>query len=178
MKPKLLLLLIIFLVACTSQEYNKGDTVAVLDGREIKVEDILWLYSLEENTEERIVSYLKQTVLVQEAKNMGITLIEEEVEESKQAIFPGYTAIERFEENKNKEFYRKQASILGVSPEEYYEVWENTSYTAAGYMDQYINQVFGEPDSVEHAEWWNKMVNEHYDEVFERYKSEEILEIK
>ncbi|WP_157842659.1 hypothetical protein [Bacillus alkalisoli] len=41
--------------------YNKEDTVAVLDGREIKVEDILWLYSLEGNAEDKITGYLKQS---------------------------------------------------------------------------------------------------------------------
>lgn len=176
MKLKMFLLfLIIFLVACSEQDYEKDDVVAILNEKEIKIEDILWLYSLEENTEERIIGYLKLEVLIQEAKNIGITITEEEIEDRKLAIFPKSTASERFEESDNKEFLEKQASILGVTPEKYFEVWEDNSHRAGAYIVKYVFEIFDEPNDAEHIqeiEAWDQKVNEHIDDLFQRYKDE------
>ncbi|WP_226035269.1 hypothetical protein [Aquibacillus saliphilus] len=67
MKLNLFLFSIIFLTACTGQPFEKEDTVAVLSENEIKVEEILWQFSLEDNPEAIIVDYLKQEIVIQEA---------------------------------------------------------------------------------------------------------------
>ncbi|MDQ0298082.1 hypothetical protein J2S78_000490 [Salibacterium salarium] len=168
---KFLLIFIILLVGCTGPEYEKEETIAVLEGEEITAEDVLWQSSLEKEPEDIIKSYLKQEVVIKEAKNMEITVSEKEVEERVQEEFPGADLTRRFEAYGNKDFYREQASLLGVSPEEYYETWEEINYTRGLYWDKYFNEKFGEPTE-KNLESWTKKVDEHGDELFNAYKKE------
>ncbi|MEC5425765.1 hypothetical protein QGM71_20055 [Virgibacillus sp. C22-A2] len=137
MKLRLFIICTILLTACTGQNFEKEDIVAVLDGNEIILEEILWQYSLGEKPEDRIIDYLKQEVVIREAKYRGVTVTEEEIEERKQLQIPNSNANERFEVIEEKEFYEGQASILEVSPEEYYEVWGQE-------IDEHINELFDE----------------------------------
>ncbi|WP_088102865.1 hypothetical protein [Halalkalibacter urbisdiaboli] len=176
MKLRLFLLCAVLMTACTGQKYEKEDTIAVLNGEEIKVEDVLWQFSLEKETENIINMYLKQEVVIQESKDKGITVSEDEVVEKIQALFPSSEPIDRFEFIDDKTFYEQQASLLGVSSVKYFEVWEDITYTKQAYVEKYIDKKIGEPTE-EDLESWGQMIDEHINELFDTYKREGKLEI-
>ena len=121
---------------------------------------------------------MKEEIVILEAKDMGITVSDEEVEESKQFMLPDSEASERFEMEENKEFYGTQASLLGVAPEDYYEVWEDKTYKRGAYLDRYFDTMFGEPVEEDDAKLWEQKINKHLDELFETYKENGKLTIK
>ncbi|MBB5172391.1 hypothetical protein [Texcoconibacillus texcoconensis] len=165
----------ILLASCTGPSYETDDTVAFLDNEEITVEDVMVQYSIEEGGEDVIEGFLKQEVVVQEAKDMGITVSDEEIEESKQAMMPGSEVSERYEaleDQSDQTFYERQASALDMVPEEYFEVWEDKTYTSQAYMDKYISETFDEPASEEDAEAFADDVNDHIDALFEEYQED------
>ncbi|KAA0542431.1 hypothetical protein FZW96_21335 [Bacillus sp. BGMRC 2118] len=172
MKIRLFILCTFLLTACTGNQFEREDIVAELNGNEIKVEDILWQYSLDENPEAIVLDYLKQEVVIQEAKDKGITVTEEEIEERKQAMFPNSNANDRFEVFDEKEFYEKQAAILEVTPEHYYKVWEANTYTKQEYVEKYIEMNFGEPTDDEDVDVWGQEIEKHIKELFDKYKNE------
>lgn len=171
-----MLLLLIVLVACSEQEYKKDDVVATLNEKEIKIEDILWQTSLEENPEHRITAHLKLEVLIQEARELGITVLDEEIAQRKRDSQFDSNASEMYE--LNKQFYEEQASILGVSPEEYFEVWADQSFATGAYLEKYVSMLFGTTNDAENLEVRDKKMNEHMDDLFQRYKNEGKLIMK
>ncbi|PAV28536.1 hypothetical protein CIL05_16510 [Virgibacillus profundi] len=175
-KLNILLFCTILLAACTDQEYEKEDVVAILNGDEIKIKEILWQYSLDEDPENSIYNYLKQEIVILEAEDSGITVSKEEIEEKKQLVYPNSDPVERFEVIEEQEFYEKQASLFDVSPEEYYEIWEDNTYTKQLYVEKYIDEIIGEPS--DDFETWGQEVDEHINNLFEEYKEDKKLIIK
>ncbi|ADU32253.1 hypothetical protein [Evansella cellulosilytica] len=173
------LIVAFLLVACSERTFEKDETVAILNGNEIKVEDLLLYTSLEENAEEIILSHLKLKVVAEEAKSMGMTVTEEELDEAKQGIYPGSTPQERYEMLPSTEFYEQQAAILGLSTEEYYEIWEDKTQTISAYLGKYIYYKFGDindSETEEEVKEWEDKANKHLNELFELYKKEGMLE--
>lgn len=180
MKVKFLFLLLILLsiTACSEQKMDKEVTIAILEGEEIKVKDILWQFSLEENAEDIMKAYLKLEIVLLEAKEMGITVSEKEIEESKQVMNPGSNVSERYKQSIDKEFYQSQASRLGISPEEYFAGWEDRIFRTQSYMNQYIDTLFGYPDDNESIDEWGQNIDQYLEELFNRYIEDGRLLIK
>ncbi|MCL7745521.1 hypothetical protein [Halalkalibacter alkaliphilus] len=177
MKLKLFLICTLLLVGCTGPKYEKEDIIAVLEGAEVTVEDVLWQYSLEKEEEKIINWYLKQEIVIQESQARGITVSEDEIDEIKQELFPGSKPPERYEYLDDKSFYEQQAALLGVSPEEYYEIWEGITLTKQAYVEKYIDEKLGGPTE-EEVDLWAQKIDEHIDELFDTYKKEGKLVIK
>ncbi|MDQ0252762.1 hypothetical protein J2S74_000134 [Evansella vedderi] len=174
-------ILFVFIAACSDQGFEKEDTAAILNGEEMKYEDIMVQFSVDENREETVINYLKQEIVILEAREMGITVSDEEVEESKKAIFPGSDASERYKMIENKElyeFYEQQASLLGVSPEEFFEAWEERTYQIQAYVEKYIDAKFGYPDKGEDVDEWGQKIDDHLDKLLKNYKEDGRLIIK
>ncbi|MBU8907464.1 hypothetical protein [Desertibacillus haloalkaliphilus] len=171
MKIKVLFISVslMFIAACADQGYEKEDTAAILNGEEITYEDILWQYSLTANIEDTVIGYLKQEIVILEAQDMGIVVSDEEVEENKRLLFPGSGVSERYQKLEDKQFYEEQASLLGVSPEDYYEVWEEKAYRSQAYMNKYIEKNFGTPAEGDDGEAWGQQINDHIDQLFHDY---------
>ena len=180
MKLKFIFLLIVslFITACSGQKIDKEATVAILQGEEIKVKDILWQFSLEGNAEDIMKAYLKLEIVLLEAKEMGITVSEKEIEEDKQGRFPGSDVNERYKLSDDKEFFQTQASRLGISPEEYFVGWEDRTFRSQAYLEQYIDTKFGYPDENEDFEKWGQKLDFYFEELFNKYIEDGRLIIK
>ncbi|MDG5787237.1 hypothetical protein QA612_07005 [Evansella sp. AB-P1] len=162
MKYKLVILFsVIFLVACNqSIDYEKDEVVAVLMGEEILFEDVLKQYPIRTDY---VDIFLREEVIVQEAKETGIVVTEEEVEELKE---PFYNAIQDVD---MENFYERQGEELGITPEEYFELWSETYLTRDTYIQRYIHSVFELPDEDEEEEW-EKEVQQHMADLFFEYQ--------
>ncbi|WP_027963586.1 hypothetical protein [Halalkalibacillus halophilus] len=179
MKILMVLLFTIFLAACSQPKYEKEDVVAILDGEEITAEEVLWQYPLnDEQSEEHIKNYLKEEILVKEAIERGITVSEQEIEESKQAMAPEADVEMRYEiHSEENDFYDNQADTLDVSPITFYEIWEDRIYTNQLYIDEYINELFGEPED-DKGEQWGRNIDNHVDDLYDEYLEEGRLILK
>lgn len=164
-----LFLSLIFLVACSDQTYDKNEVIATFKGEDIKVSDILTLYPIED---EYIEIFLKEEIIIHEAKNMGITVSDQKIEELKQTYYPSdeFILIENF--------HKKQAEILGITAVEYFEIWSLTYLKRNEYIQEYIKAKFNEPSSVEEGEKWGEEIEEHINNLFTYYKENKDLIIK
>ncbi|WP_096202947.1 hypothetical protein [Bacillus sp. FJAT-45350] len=169
MKLKLFLfsfICIIFLVACSKQTYDKNEIIATLKGKEIKVSDILTQYPIENG---HIETFLKEEIVIHEAKNMGISVSQQRVKELKQSYYSSG------ELAKIEDFHKEQAEILGITAEDYFEIWSLTYLERNEYIQEYIKLKFDEPRSVEEAEKWGKAIENHINNLFTTYKDNDDL---
>ncbi|WP_332633050.1 hypothetical protein [Halalkalibacter flavus] len=169
MKFKFLIICLILLTACSGTNYDNEDVIAVLKGEEIKAKDILSQYSLEDKN---IEIYIKEEIIILEAKSKGIAVSEQEIQENKKMLFPGADTGEilKIIPDKDKEFYEKQAAVLGISPEEYFDIWNDAYHSRDAYIQKYIVQKFGEPTSVEDGELLSEDIDDHINKLLSSYK--------
>lgn len=165
------LICIACLVACSEQLVTKNKVIATLKGAEIKVSDILTQYPLED---EYIDIYLKEEIVIHEAKSLGITVSEEKIEEVTQNFYPDFEN----ETDQVKDFYRQQAEKLKMSAEEYYEIWSRTHVERNEYIQEYIKLKFDEPSSYEKAENWGDEIEVHINNLFTVHKDNHDLIMK
>jgi hypothetical protein len=156
-------------VACSPQTtYEDEDVVAVVKGEEITVKDIRSLYFVEDEDMPKMVeNFVKEEILVLEAKKMGLDVMDEM--ESMDLLFPlGNTG--------NEDFFEKQADYLGITVEEYYEVYFRERLERDAYVNKLINEVLDlsnyEADDLEIAD---EEINEYIDNLLNEY--EEDIEI-
>ncbi len=161
---------LILLVACSSFTSNgKEDVIAVLDGEDIKGKDILTQYQIEDSY---IEVYLKEEIVIHEAKKIGIEVSDEEVEERRLALYPSLDMIE------NREFYELQAATLDVSAEEYFELWAKEYLMRNEYIQQYVSETFADPsDGDVGGVAWGQEINQHIHHLYLMYQEEEQLVI-
>lgn len=172
-----LLLSLLVVTGCSNAGYDLDEVVAVLEGEEIKAKDVLTLYPVDD---EGIRNYVLGEVLVQESKNMGIFISEEEIENNKMALYPGLEPQEIYESlpEEGKAFYEEQAEVLNVTPEEYYEIWLDVHHTHSAYIQAYINKVIFNSEleeefdlmAPEDLEMMDQRIDDHMDELVELYK--------
>lgn len=159
-------LCILFLVSCSERGYDKNKVIATLDGEEIKVGDVLTQYPIEANYLE---IYLKEEIVIREAKNKGISVTEAEVEELKQLLYP------HDRPDQIEDFHRKQANLLGTTAEEYFEIWSTTYLERNEYIQAYIKSKFEEPSSGNEADSWGESIESHIEELFAAYQENKKL---
>lgn len=177
MKFKLLFICFILLSACTGTSYESEDVIAVLKGQEIKGKDILALYPL---NDKQIEIYIKEEIIVIEAKNMGIQVSQDEIESIKNSLYPGLNKSEILQNipESNRQFYEEQAAALDITPEEYYEIWSDKHYSRDAYIQKYINEKFFNPATAEGVDLMkqensnklNKEIEKHLEELIDLYK--------
>jgi hypothetical protein len=159
-------LYIIFLVSCSEPGYDKNEVIASLKGEEIQISDVLTQYPVEDKY---IEIYLKEEIVIREAKNRGIFIPEQEIEELKGLLYPGD------EPSQIEDFHRKQADLLGITAEEYFEIWSKTYLERNEYIQAYIKSEFGEPSSENEVDKWGSSVQSHIDELFAEYQENKEL---
>lgn len=159
-------LCIIFLVSCSEQGYDKSKVIASLKGDEVKVSDVLTQYPVENKY---IEIYLKEEIVIREAKNRGISITEKEIKELKGLLYP----IDQ--PSQIEDFHRKQADLIGITDEEYFEIWSTTYIERNEYIQAYIKSEFGEPSSENEVDKWGSSVQSHIDELFAEYQENKEL---
>lgn len=115
---------------------------------------------------------MKGEIVIHEAKNMGITVSGEKIEELKQVYYPSDEFVQI------EDFHKEQAKILGITAEEYYEMWSLTYLERNEYIQEYIKANFDEPSSGEEAEKWGKEIENHINNLFTNYKDKKDLIVK
>lgn len=177
MKIKLTLLCLIFvllLTACMERNYDNEEVVAIFKGEEITASDIRVVYPV---TEQFIGFYVKEEVIINEAKGMGILISDEKVEELKQEA---YTDSKRFYQQHPdiEQSHKRQASYLHMSVEKYLENWFTTKIKRTQYIQEYIDQKYGETPSAEKEEEWGKVIENDIDQLVASYKEKGDLILK
>lgn len=177
MKFRLFFICLLFLTACSGTSYENKDVIAVLKGEEIKGKDILALYPLNDN---HIEIYIKEEIIVTEAKEMGIQVSKDDIDSNKNSLYPGLDTTEILQHvpESNRQFYEEQAVALDITPEEYYEIWSDTYYSRDAYIQEYITEKFFDSTSAEGVDLMeqedinklNKEIETHLEELIELYK--------
>lgn len=173
MKIKLLflsLLSILLLVACSDQtsekKYELDNIVATLNDKDIATREIISQYSL---TDENIENYLKQEIIIDEAKNAGITVSKTYIKELKEMWYPNAESVEM------EKFNAKEADALGLTNDEYFDMWTLTYLERNEYFQTYIKSRFGEPTSFEEGEEWGKEIESYINNLYESYIENQML---
>jgi hypothetical protein len=130
------------------------------------VSDVLTQYPAEDKY---IEIYLKEEIVIREANNRGISITEQEIEELKGQLYPGD------ESSQIEDFHRKQAELIGITAEEYFEIWSTTYLERNEYIQAYIKSEFEEPSSENEVGKWGSSVQSHLDELFASYQEDKKL---
>ena len=167
MKIKLLflsLLSILLLVACSDQtsekKYELDNIVATLNDKDIATREIISQYSL---TDENIENYLKQEIIIDEAKNAGITVSKTYIKELKEMWYPNAESVEM------EKFNGKEADALGLTNDEYFDMLTLTYLERNEYFQTYTKSKFGEPASFDEGEEWGKEIESYINKLYESY---------
>ena len=176
MKFKLLILGLIsffLLGACSEQNLEKNyeldEIVANFNGNDITVKDIISQYPL---TDENIEHYLKQEIIIDEAKNAGVTVSKESIKQLKDMMYPNAESVEM------ENFNAKEAKALGMTNDEYFDMWTLTYLNREEYFQTYIESKFGEPTSNEESEEWGKEIESYINNLYNSYIENDMLIIK
>ncbi|WP_394192045.1 hypothetical protein [Paenisporosarcina quisquiliarum] len=168
MKIKLLLFLSLLsfflLVACSDQTFENTHEldyiVATLNGKDITTREIISQFSL---TDENIEYYLKQEIVIDEAKNAGATVSKAYIKELKEILYPNAESVEM------EKFNVKEADALGLTNDEYFDMWSLIYLERNEYFQTYIKSKFGEPASFEDGEEWGKEIESYINNLYESY---------
>ncbi|MGY3718048.1 hypothetical protein ACWE42_21265 [Sutcliffiella cohnii] len=115
------IVLCLFLVVACSPKYNDDDVAAVIFGEEVTVKDVRALYGLDgERLPDGMRYYVLEELIAKEAEGYNYDISEYMDYLDHAYPPPDYGG--------NSEFFEKQADYLGISVEEYYEVyWKERS---------------------------------------------------
>jgi hypothetical protein len=170
MKRMLLIALILLptiIVGCTSQ-YDNEEVVAKVGDKEITYAEVKLIYNLEEQELfEAVESYVKEELMVQEAKEMGID-VSKEIEEQKalQTPFP-------LEQTEQQAAYgKKKAKELGMSEKEFYRKYFNVSTERSAYITKFIDRKIGNLNKEDDAELYMEKVNEFVNSMLTKHADE------
>lgn len=158
------LLFILLLAACSDrvskEKYDLDGIVATLNGKEITKREIIEQYPI---TEENIEVYLKEEVVIDDAKNSGINVSKAHIEELKEMWYPNAEVV------KMEDFHVKEAKALGLTNDEYFDLWALTYLQRNEYIQTYIKTNFDEPSATDGIDDWGKEVESHIEELYKNY---------
>lgn len=164
-------LVLLFLVGCSNQ-YNKEDVVAIVGDKEITVADVQLIYDLQDKElNEAVEDYVKEEVMVQEAKKMGINATDK-IEELKAINSP----FPQGQTEEQSEYAKEKAKKLGMTEEEYYEKYLEVSTERSAYIMEYVEKEVGKINDEDSAGEYTEKVNELVDSVLTKHTDDiEIL---
>lgn len=164
------LILFFLLGACSEQtyenEYDLNEVVATFNGKDITVKDIISQFTL---TDENIEIYMKQEIIIDEALKAGITVSEESLKQLKNMVYPNAESVEM------ENFNAKEAEALGMTNDEYFDMWTLTYLKRNEYSQSYIKSKFGEPNSIEDGEEWGKEIESYVNDLYNSYIESDAL---
>jgi len=162
--------IIFLLTACSElnseETYVLDDIVANFYGNDITVKDIISQFPL---TDENIEIYLKQEIMIDEAKNAGVTVSEESIKQLKNMVYTNAELTEM------ENFNAKEAEALGITNDEYFEMWTLTHLKRNEFLQTYIELKFDEPTSIEEADEWGKEIESYVNNLYVRHIENDVL---
>lgn len=156
--------------ACSDQNseknYELDDIVANFNGYNITVKEIISQWPL---TDENIENYVKQEIIIDEAKNAGVTVSEESIKQLKMMIYPNAESVEM------ENFNAKEAKALGMTNDEYFDMWTLTYLKRNEYFQTYIKSKFSDPTSIEEGEEWGKEIESYINNLYDSYIENDVI---
>ncbi|ADH97920.1 SurA N-terminal domain-containing protein [Salisediminibacterium selenitireducens] len=175
MKRWTLGLFLIALTGCAANAEDPSYVIATLDGETITMEDYFFRYTDPSMIEE----YLKERVMIKEAEDLGITVSEDEVNASRQMLFPDSDAEERLAFWEDRAFIDEQAERLDMDELAYFKEWEEKMYRSQLFVDAYVEEVFGGfPEDTDEMQALGEEIDAHIDTLFDTYQEEYRLEME
>jgi hypothetical protein len=161
-------ILVSTIIAGCTKKYDHDEVVAKVGDKEITYADVKLIYDLEEQELlEAVESYVKEEIMVQEAKEMGID-VSKELEEQKALNTP--FPLEQTEQQ--AAYGKKKAKELGMSEEEFYRKYFNISTERSAYITKFLEIKFGKLTKEEDAEVYVEKVNEFVDSMLAEHADE------
>lgn len=156
------------LTACS--RYENEDVVAIVGEKEITIADVRLFYNLDRgDLEESVKAYVKEEVLVQEAKRIGLD-VSREIEEERSELKSTYY-IDQTKEQQH--FAKKEAKKLGLALADYYERYIDRATERNAYIMALIEEKVG---VVEEGEEYTEKVEKFIDGLLQKYSDDiEIL---
>ncbi|WP_170158518.1 hypothetical protein [Aquisalibacillus elongatus] len=176
----MILISISFVVGCSdSTNYDHDDVVAVVRGEEITVGYIRFFSEVkDEDLPEAVDYYVRETLVIQEAKDMGID-VSEGAEEAVE--FFGQYPSEDVDTERGKEirsFADDQAEKFGMEPEEFHEEYTRRSYERSEYQNQFFKEHLGEPETEKEAKEMDEKAEQLINELLKKHEDEIEIIIK
>ena len=168
------LILFIFLAGCNDRtDYDNDDVAAIVNGEEITVGDLRFLYA-----DDEAIEYVKEAVkaelVKQEVEEMNIDVSGEADEEIQYiAELPSKNTENEFEQS-IREFAESQADKFDMDPEAYYRKLAEITNKQSAYVVAYAQEMLG--DIGEDEEKYIEEVEELLDDLVE--ENEDEIEIK
>ena len=166
-----------FMVGCSdASKYENEDVVAIVRGEEITIGDIRFMAEIDdEKIPDAVEARVKVTLVVQEAKEMGID-VSDEVNESVE-FFGQYPSedIDTDQANETREFAEAQAERFDMEPEEYHKEYVKMSAEISAYQNAFFEEhlePFSQPETEEELEEMDEKIDEIVEELFQKYEDE------
>ncbi|MET3684456.1 Mn-dependent DtxR family transcriptional regulator [Alkalibacillus flavidus] len=178
----IILISLSFIVGCSGSATCDNDEVAaIVRGEEITVGDIRFLVEVEdEDLPEVVESMVRETVVIQEAKKMGID-VSDEVESSIESFgqYPPEN-VDTDEANEIREFAKAQAERFDMKPKEYHKEYIERSAKRSAYANEFFKEHFGDkqPETEEEAEELNDDIQQTIDALLKEHEDEIEIRIK
>lgn len=162
--------MILVMIGC-SKDYDNEEVVAIVGEKEITVGELRLQYNLEDRVLSDVIKdYVKEEVMVQEAKKTGMD-VTNEVEELKALNNP----FPNEQNQQQAEYAKENAEKLGMTEEEYYDRYIEITSQRSAYVTKLLDEKVGELDK-EDADTYILKVNEYVSKVLNKYSDDiEIL---
>lgn len=162
------------MITACSNHYDNEEVVAIVGDKEITVADVRLFYNLEEKELiDATKDYVKEEIMVQEAKKMGLDVTKklEELNEMN-TPFP-------FKQTKEqKEYAQKLAKDLDMTEEELYEKYLELSNERSAYIMAFLDNKIGKLGKEEDGEEYVERVNKFVDSLLTTYSDNMEILIK
>ncbi|SET74620.1 hypothetical protein SAMN05421676_107163 [Salinibacillus kushneri] len=175
----IILISISFVVGCSdSTKYDNDDVAAIVRGEEITVGDIRFFAEVkDEDLPEAIESKVRETVVIQEAKEMGID-VSDEVEETIE-YFGQYPSenVDTDKANEIREFAEAQSERFDMKPKEFHKEFIERNAKRSAYQNEFFKEhLNGNPETEEEAKEMNEEIQQIIDALLKENEDEiEIL---
>ncbi|MFZ3580023.1 hypothetical protein [Virgibacillus sp. DJP39] len=152
----MLIVLISAIIAGCSDQYDNEDVVAIVGDEELTVADVRLFQNLEEKElNDAVKDYVKEEIMVQDAKKMGID-VSKKVEELKKMN----TSFPQEQTKDQEEYAKKKANELDMSEEEYYEKYLDLSTERSAYVMAFLEKEIGELNKEDDADEYVEKVKQ------------------
>ncbi|MFZ3578654.1 hypothetical protein [Virgibacillus sp. DJP39] len=168
----LVVCLLLWAAACSSQPvYDDDEVAAIVMDEKITVGEIRFIYDVNDQELPKMVKeFVKEEIMVQKAKEMGLDISEEAEETLAFTHLPPEDS-----EDPLRKFVEKQAKKVGMSEEKYYQDYLKKTTKRSQYVNQYILKELGHPHSDNENDYVDN-VNKHVNNLITKYADEiEIL---
>lgn len=159
----------------TLSNYKDDDIVAIVKGKEITINDLRFLYP-DEKVLDNVDGYIKQELVLQEAKKMNID-VSEEIDMQKEILMAVITDENNSFGQEMYQFIKSQANKLGLTVDDYLIKYVDITTEQNAYVSAYVLQKFNAPETndIDEMNEYDERINEYLDELMK--ENEDDIEV-